>query len=56
MNSDQIAAAILAAAYVSAQRQALSSGVVEENLRQKYVEFLEFVRAQSGSAPAKKKK
>jgi hypothetical protein len=59
-NNDQITAAILAAGYASAQRQPLSGGVLEETLKEKYLEFLDFLRQQNGKGAsgkaAKKKK
>ena len=60
MDNDQIAAAILAAGFAVAQRQALSGGRIEDSLREKYIEFLAFVREQNASeqksAGGKKKK
>ena len=56
MDNDQIAAAILAVGFVAGQRQALSGGVLEHTLEEKYVEFLAFVREQKKSGGAKKKK
>ena len=58
MDSEMIAAAILTAAYISVQRQALSGGVVDTTVKEKYVEYLNFVKAKNkaGSAPAKTKK
>jgi hypothetical protein len=44
MDNEMIAAAILAAGFVSAQRVALSGGVLEDTLKEKYVEFLAFIR------------
>jgi hypothetical protein len=54
-DSEMIAAAILAAGFTAAQRQSISSGRTEDALREKYIEFLAFVREQN-SPPGKKKK
>ncbi len=62
MDSEMIAAAILTAAYISAQRQALTSGLVDQSVKEKYREYLAFVRKQgaaseaSASGSAKRKK
>lgn len=57
MDNEMIAAAILTAAYISSQRQALSGGVVDATLREKYVEYLTFVKSKkAGSAAAGKSK
>ncbi len=59
MDSEMIAAAILTAAYVAAQRQALTSGVVDSAVKEKYVEYLAFVQAKgkaASAAPGKGKK
>ena len=50
-----IAAAILASGFVAAQRQPLSGGVLEDSLKEKYVEFLGFIRAQSAAEKAASK-
>jgi hypothetical protein len=42
-DTDVIAAAILAAGFAGAQRVALSGGVLEDTLKEKYVEFLAFI-------------
>jgi len=52
MDYDLIAAAVLTAAFVNSQRQALSSGRVDDAIREKFIEYLEFVRAQR-APPAK---
>lgn len=52
MGNDVIAAAIMAAGFVNAQRQALSGGRLDDNMREKFVEYLAFVREQA--APQKK--
>ncbi len=52
MDSDKIAAAILAAGFAVSQRQALSGGRIEDTLREKYIEFLGFVREQDAAKPA----
>jgi hypothetical protein len=54
-DSEMIAAAILAAGFTAAQRQSISSGRTEDSLREKYIEFLAFIRGHN-SAPTKKKK
>ena len=51
MDNDQIAAAILAAGFVAGQRNALTGGVLENTLKEKYVEFLAFVQEQNASVP-----
>jgi len=51
MNSEIIAAAILAAAFAQAQRQPLTLGVLDNSIREKFVEYLAFVREQT--APPK---
>ena len=60
MDNEKIAAAILAAGFVAAQRHALTGGVLEATLKEEYVNFLNFIREQDAeSAPragAKKKK
>ena len=53
-NNDVVAAAILAAGFTAGQRQALSGGVLEETLKEKYLEFLAFIRErETGGPPAK---
>ena len=49
--NDQITAAILAAGFAAAagQRQAISSGRIEDSLKEKYIEFLAFVREQNAA-------
>jgi hypothetical protein len=47
MDSEMITAAILTAAYISVQRQALSGGVVDTSVKDKYVEYLAFVKAKN---------
>lgn len=57
MNSDVIAAAILAGAYAQAQRQPLTLGVLDSSIREKFVEYLAFVREQTAPPkPVKKVK
>jgi len=56
MQSDVIAAAILAAAYAQAQRQPLTLGVLDSSIREKFVEYLAFVRERSAPPRAKKAK
>jgi len=53
-DSDMICAAILAGAYVCAQRQTMTSAVLEHSIREKFPEYLQFVRelgAKAASAP-----
>lgn len=50
-----IAAAILAAGFVVADRQPLHSGRLDENIREKFVEYYAFLRQQTGRAKKKKK-
>ncbi|GEM_PF-4605189 len=52
MDNEKIAAAILAAGFAAGQRQPLSGGVLEDSLKEKYVEFLAFIRAQDAAAAA----
>ena len=58
MDSEMIAAAILAAGYATAQRQAISGGALETSLKEQYIEFLAFLREQNKppAKPASKKK
>ena len=58
MDSEMITAAILTAAYISVQRQALSGGVVDNSVKEKYREYLAFVRRENkgGSVPKAKGK
>ncbi len=43
-NTEILAAAILTAAFVGAERQPLHSGRLDESLREKFLEYLLFVR------------
>jgi hypothetical protein len=52
MDNDMIAAAILAAGFAGAQRVALSGGVLEDTLKEKYVEFLAFIRERKAAESA----
>jgi hypothetical protein len=52
MDHDKVAAAILAAGFATAQRQPLSGGLLEDSLKEKYVEFLAFIREQDAAAVA----
>ena len=52
MDDEKIAAAILAAGFAGAQRVALSGGVLEDTLKEKYVEFLAFIREQKSAESA----
>ncbi len=57
MNSEVIAAAILAAGYAQAQRQPLTLGVLDNSIREKFVEYLAFVHEQTAPPrPVKKAK
>lgn len=50
-DSELICAAILAGAYVCAQRQTLTSAVLDHSIREKFPEYLQFIREQA-SKPA----
>jgi hypothetical protein len=52
MDDEKIAAAILAAGFAGAQRVALSGGVLEDTLKEKYVEFLAFIREHEAAKSA----
>ena len=52
MDDEMVAAAILAAGFAGAQRVALSGGVLEDTLKEKYVEFLGFIREQKAAESA----
>ena len=52
MDDEKIAAAILAAGFAGAQRVALSGGVLEDTLKEKYVEFLAFIREREAAESA----
>ena len=54
VNNDLVAAAILTAAFISAQRVPISSGRVDDSVREKFQEYLDFVR-EHASKPAEKK-
>ena len=54
MDTELIAAAILTNAFTNSQRQALSSGRVDESIREKFVEFLAFIREQTAAGKKKK--
>ena len=56
MNNDILAAAILTAGFVGVQRQAISGGRVDDSIREKFIEYLAFVREQAKAGSAKKKK
>lgn len=49
-----IAAAIMAAGFVNAQRQALNAGRLDDSMREKFVEYYQFIQQQT--PPPKKKK
>ncbi|MCX6617065.1 MAG: hypothetical protein NTZ98_13330 [Acidobacteria bacterium] len=53
MDSTMIAAAIMAAGFVNAQRQALNAGRLDDSLREKFVEYYQFIQQQT--PPPKKK-
>ncbi len=55
MNSDLIAAAILTAAFAQAQRQSLTLGVLDDSIREKFLEYLAFVRKQQKQPKAARK-
>ena len=50
MDTEMICAAILTGAFICNQRQALTSGVVDTTIREKFPEYLQLVRDQA-SAP-----
>ena len=50
MDSEMITAALLTVAFVSVQRQALTSGMVDTTVKEKYVEYLAFVKAKGKSS------
>ena len=56
MNSEAIAAAILAAGFAAGERQALHSGHLDENIREKFTEYYAFVCAHTARAKSEKKK
>ncbi len=56
MDNDVIAAAILTAAFVSSQRVPISSGRVDDSVREKFLEYLDFVRENAGPPPARPQK
>jgi hypothetical protein len=49
VDNEMVAAAILAAGFAGAQRVALSGGVLEDTLKEKYLEFLAFIREQKAA-------
>ena len=56
MNSEVIAAAILAAAFAIGERQALHSGRLDQDIREKFTEYYAFVCAHTARAKSEKKK
>ena len=52
MDDETVAAAILAAGFAGAQRVALSGGVLEDTLKEKYLEFLTFIRQRKAAESA----
>ena len=47
MDTEMICAAILTGAFICNQRQALTSGVVDTTIREKFPEYLQLVREQT---------
>ena len=56
MDNEILAAAILTAGFIGVQRQAISGGRVDDSIREKFIEYLAFVREQTKADSAKKKK
>ena len=53
MDSEIIAAAILTAGFTAAVRQPLSTGRMDDSIREKFVEYLAFVREQTAAGKKK---
>ncbi len=53
MDSETITAAILTAGFVVASRQALNTGRLDEDIREKFIEYLAFVRELEAAAKKK---
>ena len=51
MDTEMICAAILTGAFICNQRSALTGGVVDSTIREKFPEYLQLVREHSTSAP-----
>ncbi len=56
MDSEIVAAAILAAGFAIAQRSPLNSGRLEDCVREKFIEYFDFVRNETARAANKAKK
>ena len=54
MDTEVLAAAIMAAGFVNAERAALHSGHLDDNLREKFVEYYVFVSEVARSRSEKK--
>lgn len=55
MDTEILAAAILTAGFVNAERAALHSGRLDDNIREKFVEYLAFVHKQAAAVRSGKK-
>ena len=56
MDTEIVAAAILSAGFVVADRAPLHSGRLDDNIREKFIQYLAFIREQTAGAGRKKKK
>ena len=56
MDTEILAAAILAAGFTIAQRQPLNTGRLDDTIREKFIEYYVFVRQETANARKKKKK
>lgn len=56
MDIEILAAAILTAGFAVAERQPLNSGRLDEGIREKFVEYLAFIREQAAAGKKSKKK
>ena len=56
MDSEIVAAAILAAGFANAQRQPLNTGRLDDSIREKFLEYLAFVREQTAVRKKGKRK
>lgn len=52
MDTEMICAAILTGAFICNQRSALTSGVVDHTIREKFPEYLQLVRETAASTPS----
>ncbi len=52
MDSEMICAAILTGAFICNQRSALTSGVVDTTIREKFPEYLQLVRETAAKSPS----